>query len=712
DGLPFEDGCLLRIALITEVSEHDRDEIPEKKWIRFHHLATRFLKDNRQSDRVLDLWSGLIAAQRRHGYLYSRLQEDVFSTLDDEKRWPEYFECLHLLREHKQFSEDCTDVIAWLVNQSLSVAQVCERFSQIAQFPWLHDCVGTQILSALKLETDGFPFAESLKLIGPESRMNSERLPDVVMLHQRFLQAGWPDVLPSVLRSKRLAEVTQLSVLLAISAAFPDGPSAVPRPENPALPEWAAGLPAELHASIACLCALSGADSGKAQSIVARHFPAKHDLQNEIEALERRTVQSPGDSHRSARLQNLKRRLANPDPVSPHAIHRLRRKLDEAIVRHVFRDFRNRVLSSIQRVLHARIGGQRVCRELSVPRHLELVSSLLRLWEPWREFGLRLLRKCWGDDDWDHAREPANVRFLQSLEARGIRVAPWLQQRRVRISAEGRRHPLVLSFASNEVETMLMGYYFGTCLSPDGVNFFSAVANAIDVNKRVVYLRTVSGEVAGRCLLVLGDSGTLMTYHPYCNDEKFPFSAHMAEFAANLAAEMGTVVSHNDTVAKLVAPEWYDDGAHDLGNSVFSETSPLRVAIRAASEDSILSATEQASGVVGLSDTLLELLVELPEFASRPALIRPFIPYFERRETQLGVSSVIRAALLAFEAGEREFAGRVLLKYGPGWIVRQQVRRSFSSTAVQVLQALISIYPSKALRILRETRHRTVRSDA
>jgi hypothetical protein len=44
--------------------------------------------------------------------------------------------------------------------------------------------------------------------------------------------------------------------------------------------------------------------------------------------------------------------------------------------------------------------------------------------------------------------------------------------------------------------------------------------------------------------------------------------------------------------------------------------------------------------------------------------------------------------------------------------VRQQIRGSFSSTAVQVLEALIDIHPSKALRILRETRHRTVRSDA
>lgn len=473
-----------------------------------------------------------------------------------------------------------------------------------------------------------------------------------------------------------------------------------------------ANLPDALLPSIACLNALPGVNPKKAQSIVAKHFPDALAVQSEIEALENHASHDAADAHRAERLKNLKQRLSNPAPVSTGAVEKLKRKLDESAARYVFSKFRERVLAAIERFLHARIGGTRVCRELSVPRQLELVSCLLRLNEPYREFGLRLLRKCWSDTDWDQAKEPANAHFLKTLELRRLRVSSWLQDRSVPIEAEGHRHPLTLSFAPNEVETMLMGHYFGTCLSPGNINFFSAFANAGDINKRVVFARTATGQVVGRCLLALGDSGTLTTFSPYCHEETFPFSDHMAAFAAQIAEDMGTVVSHNGTVGILVAPEWYNDGACDLGNSVFREESPLRIAIRAASEDNIMNVTERALGTVRLSDTMLEMLVELPEFKSRPVLILPLIPHFEHREPQLGVSAILRAALLAFEAGERMFASRVLLKYGPSHIKQHQTNSGFMREALELLKAIVTMHPSVALRLLRETRHRSIRSDA
>lgn len=231
------------------------------------------------------------------------------------------------------------------------------------------------------------------------------------------------------------------------------------------------------------------------------------------------------------------------------------------------------------------------------------------------------------------------------------------------------------------------------------------------VNLPVVFARTSGGGVVGRCLLALGNSGTLMTFNAYCHDETFPFAEHLATFAAQLADDMRTVVSHNDSVGFLVAPDWYNDGACDLGHSVFRDESPLRVAIRAATESDIVDVALTALGNVGLSDTILEMLVELPEFKSRPALILALIPHFERREIQLGVSSILRAALLAFKAGERTFASRVLLKYGPVYIRQHQTRTGFTEEAVELLQALITLHPSSALRLLRETRRRSIRSD-
>ncbi len=706
-----EDGCILRIATVCEAAEQFRSDESESRWIRYYQLAVKFLKHD-DSERQLAPWSGLIACQRRNGYLYSSPRADVFYGVDHEKDWPTYFECLRILIKHPDFSANCADIIAWLLNESTCVEQTCFRFSQIADLPWLHDCSRSQIVAALQFEVDGYAFPEMLKLIGPESKICTEQITGVMNLYRHFRQAGWSDVVPMLLRTQRVTDASRLSMLLGIATAFAERPDVEPRTAEADVPLWAANLPIELLPSIACLCALPGVKPKKAKSILAKHFPETTALESEIAALEKLKSSDPADKFRTERLNNLRQRLSHPEKVSLAVVERLKRKLHETACRYVFDILQQRMLAAIEQFLHARIGGQRVCRELSVPRQLELVSCLLRLDEPFRDFGLRLLRKCWGDTDWDQTKEPANARFLKTLESRGLRVSPWLQDRSVRTEAIGHRHPLTISFAPNEVETMLMGHYFGTCLSPGNVNFFSAVANAVDVNKRVVFARTETGHVVGRCLVALGNAGTVMTFHPYCNEETFPFSDHMAAFAAQIAEDMGTVVSHNDTVGILVAPEWYDDGACDLGNSVFRDESPLRVAIRAATENDIVDVTERALGNVGLNDTMLEMLVELPEFKSRPVLIVSFIPHFERREVQLGVSSLLRAAMLAFGAGERLFANRVLLKYGPSYIKQHQTSSGFMNDAVELLKAIVTIDPSIALRLLRETRHRSIRSDA
>lgn len=705
-----EDGCILRIATVCEAAEQFRSDESESRWTQYYQLAAKLLKHN-DSERQLVPWSGLIACQRRNGYLHSSLRADLFYDVDDEKNWPAFFECLRVLTKHPNYSANCTDIVAWLLNESSGVEPTCFRFSLIASLPWLHDCSRSQIVAALKFDVDGYAFPEMLKLIGPESKISTEQITGIMDLYQHFRQAGWSDVVPMLLRTRRVTEITRLSMLLGITTAFAERPDVEPRAAEAAVPSWAANLPVELVPSIACLCALPGVKPRKAKSILASSFPDAAALQSEIAALENRSSNDSAEKFRTKRLENLRQRLSHPEKVSPVVVERLKRKLHEAACRQVFHILQQRVLATIEQFLHARIGGNRVCRELSIPRQLELVSCLLRLDEPYREFGLRLLRKCWGDTDWDQTKEPANERFLKTLESRGIQVTPWLQNRSVRIEAAGHRHPLTISFSPNEVETMLMGYYFGTCLSPGNVNFFSAVANAVDVNKRVVYARTSSGQVVGRCLLALGDSGTLMTFNAYCNDETFPFAEHMATFAAQLAEDIRTVVSHNDSVGLLVAPDWYNDGACDLGKSVFRDGSPLRVAIRAAAESDIVDVALTALGNVGLSDTILEMLVELPEFKSRPALILALIPHFERREIQLGVSSILRAALLAFKAGERSFASRVLLKYGPVYIKQHQTRTGFAEEAVELMQAIITFHPSSALRLLRETRQRSIRSD-
>jgi hypothetical protein len=64
-----------------------------------------------------------------------------------------------------------------------------------------------------------------------------------------------------------------------------------------------------------------------------------------------------------------------------------------------------------------------------------------------------------------------------------------------------------------------MGNLFGTCLSADGSNAHAAVAAAVEVNKRVLYLRDARGRVHGRRLLALTREGELLGFHSYGSGE-------------------------------------------------------------------------------------------------------------------------------------------------------------------------------------------------
>jgi len=81
----------------------------------------------------------------------------------------------------------------------------------------------------------------------------------------------------------------------------------------------------------------------------------------------------------------------------------------------------------------------------------------------------------------------------------GVDPAPWLDTAPVRVTAAlvgdratrtaGDPHvraELELALSGDPLEVFAMGTHFGTCLSPGSMSFFSVVANAADINKRVL----------------------------------------------------------------------------------------------------------------------------------------------------------------------------------------------------------------------------------
>jgi hypothetical protein len=125
----------------------------------------------------------------------------------------------------------------------------------------------------------------------------------------------------------------------------------------------------------------------------------------------------------------------------------------------------------------------------------------------------RLLRHAArGDRAWVRDLDPNRV-FLDRLAAAGVQTDAWLAERSRIVQVPG---DVFTAYATTDpLEALQMGSLFGTCLSADKFNAHAAVAAAVEVNKRVLYVRDSGGRVLGRQLLAITPSGDVVGFTCY-----------------------------------------------------------------------------------------------------------------------------------------------------------------------------------------------------
>jgi hypothetical protein len=182
-----------------------------------------------------------------------------------------------------------------------------------------------------------------------------------------------------------------------------------------------------------------------------------------------------------------------------------------------------------------------------------------------RRLLLRLLRAhLAGEQGW-REQHPANITFLRDLAEHGCDTTAWLgaMPRVYRCSGvEGGRVHLRLE--RNPLRILQMGNVMDTCLSFGGINSFATVANACELNKRVIYATDGAGRVVGRKLIAISEEWKLVGFHTYSSLSdtagnaalRAVFQRYMADFAARCGLEL----ADHGTVARLFAEAWYDDG--------------------------------------------------------------------------------------------------------------------------------------------------------
>ena len=181
-----------------------------------------------------------------------------------------------------------------------------------------------------------------------------------------------------------------------------------------------------------------------------------------------------------------------------------------------------------------------------------------------RKLLLRLIRAhLSGENNW--REHPANQAFLEQMAERGVDTNIWL-------SKFPRRYPcaaapggwLHLWLEQDPLHVLQMGNHFGTCLSFGGINAFSAIANACELNKRVIYARDHAGSIVGRKLIGISAEGALVGFHTYgsLTGEKgnAALRACFETYADSFAKRCGLSLAQEGVVPTLFAERWYDDG--------------------------------------------------------------------------------------------------------------------------------------------------------
>ena len=284
----------------------------------------------------------------------------------------------------------------------------------------------------------------------------------------------------------------------------------------------------------------------------------------ELRYLEGLRKSHPERTDLASREANLRARLADREGVLRSMREELVETFPQMAVEAELKAIERRVIDCYHRYLENMTGMM----PLEVELNEDMLNAALLMTDikSNRKLLLRLLRAYLGGERRWPEQHPTNVDYLEKLRAKGVDTSTWLGSHARLYSCNGAAGGRVhIRLERDPLSILQMGNYFDTCLSFGGINSFSAVANACELNKRVIYARDGKGTVVGRKLLGISEEGKLVGFHTYCalEDEGGGkvLRALFKRCASEFARRCGLELADEGTVPRLFAQRWYDDGA-------------------------------------------------------------------------------------------------------------------------------------------------------
>lgn len=309
---------------------------------------------------------------------------------------------------------------------------------------------------------------------------------------------------------------------------------------------------------------------------IVRELAYRKSLNDEKRFLESKIASGENSNERlRKRIANINKRLSDPETHLKFIANRIQEKLEFHLANQIFLRAEAIVLSAYKRRIADIIGFHPQIDSFDDDLFF---AALLWLDLKSNKVLLRKLLKARMQDDTEWSlRLPANKNYLALMKERGLDVTVWLSENAVTFPASFMRGGKVRLYMERDpLKVLRMGHYFNTCLKFGGVNSFSVVTNAVDINKRVIYATDMSGNVIARKLICIADEKTLLGYNMYfptaVDDHYEQLRVIFKQYCESIASIVGLTLGNEGAPQVLCAEDWYDDGTVDWENEETAAT--------------------------------------------------------------------------------------------------------------------------------------------
>lgn len=519
-----------------------RGKTQEPNLTRDVFCAALVLPPREQDQEELDTYA---TVERLHRFSYEAEQYRALSSLG---------RALHLsaIIEASKPSEEQVRALASLHHEGLSLEQIALAASH-QQLPRLSECTNAAAArffcrAILPIVVRAKELSLSLDL--PLEELRGSREEELHVLSRILLAQSTSRLPPN--QHAAFAELTfgllrrapqRARGCLSVISSPTQGAG---RARFPAYAEWLgddALLDEYLH-----LCALVGEEASPSNSLLL-DFTRDERRREQRDFLAE--LSAPSEAQR-ARLERLRGELLTERPAADRTRRRMRERV-EVLRATAYRQQLDRALRELQRSI--------IQAEIPLTPPWRNAIRFFLVVEHNREPLRALLRRAATDPRRAYAADTHENRAWRELARPHFDLETWLAPRQKTITLHERRYHLALE--EDVLEILQMGVPFETCLSLNGgSNAASTIVNALDDNKRVLYVRNARGAVVGRKLLALTEDHRLLGYRFYCAvDKESELAQEVYQFCTDLARDARLALSDQGVPARLHGEFWYDDAA-------------------------------------------------------------------------------------------------------------------------------------------------------